>query len=81
MNTSPRTVIVTFSVSSFGIFFIVFKFSVTSSPTSPFPLVEPLTNIPSLYSNDAVNPSIFVSTTKFLFSILFSSACFCILFT
>ena len=44
---------------------MVFKFSVTSSPTKPFPLVAPRTNFPSLYSKAADKPSIFVSTTNF----------------
>ena len=55
---------------------MVFKFSVTSSPTSPFPLVAPLTSFPSLYSNADDKPSIFVSTTYFTSSIPFSLATF-----
>ena len=42
INTSPLTIIFIGSGSSFGIVFMVFKFSVTSSPTKPFPLVAPL---------------------------------------
>ena len=76
INTSPLTVMLIFSGNSCGIVFIVFKFSVTSSPTNPFPLVAPLTNFPSTYSNAADNPSIFVSTTYCGFSISFSDACF-----
>ena len=63
INTSPRTVIVTFSFNTFGMLFIVLKLSVTSSPIKPFPLVAPLTNTPSTYSKAVDNPSIFVSTT------------------
>ena len=66
------------SIGSFnflGIVFIVFKFSVTSSPTVPLPLVAPRTNTPFLYSSAADSPSILVSTTYFN-SILFSSATF-----
>ena len=64
------------SLISIGIVFTVFKFCVTSSPTSPFPLVAPLTNFPATYSNAADKPSILVSTTYCGFSIPFSSACF-----
>ena len=42
---------------------IVLRFSVTSSPTLPSPLVEPLWNSPSTYSNETDNPSILCSTT------------------
>ena len=79
MKTSPRTVISIFSFNSIGIVFTVFKLFVTSSPTSPFPLVAPLTNFPSLYSSADDKPSIFVSTTYFTLSIPFSFAFSCIL--
>lgn len=48
---------------------IVFKFSVTSSPSKPSPLVEPLINLPFLYSNETERPSIFGSTIYEIFSI------------
>ena len=80
MNTSPRTVILILSFISCGIVLTVFKFSVTSSPTKPFPLVAPLTNLPSLYSNADDNPSIFVSTTYLTSFIPFSFA-FCSIFS
>ena len=63
IKTSPLTVRFILSFNSIGIVFIVFKFSVISSPTNPFPRVAPLTNLPFLYSNAAESPSIFVSTT------------------
>ena len=75
INTSPRTVILIFSFISFGICLIVFRFSVTSSPICPFPLVAPCTNIPFSYFRAVDNPSIFVSTTYFSSS-LFSSDTF-----
>ena len=76
IKTSPRTIILIFSFNFLGMFFIVFRFSVTSSPTSPFPLVAPLTNSPFLYSRLTDNPSIFVSTTNFGFFISYSFAFF-----
>ena len=75
INTSPRTIISTSSFNFLGICGIVFKFSVISSPTSPLPLVAPLTKIPFLYSRLTDKPSIFVSTTYFK-GIFFSSATF-----
>ena len=74
INTSPRTVMSILSLISIGIVFTVFKFCVTSSPTSPFPLVAPLTNFPSLYSSAEDKPSIFVSTTYLTLLIPFSFA-------
>ena len=76
IKTSPRTIISIFSFNSFGIVFIVFKFSVISSPTCPLPLVAPLINFPFLYSRLTDNPSILVSTTNFGFSIPSLSAAF-----
>ena len=61
---APRTIISTSSVNFCGIVFTVFKLSVISSPTNPFPLVAPLTKIPFLYSKLTDKPSILVSTTK-----------------
>ena len=78
INTSPRTTMSIGSFSFLGIVFIVFKFSVTSSPTTPSPLVAPLTNTPFLYSKAADKPSILVSTTYSNF-VLFSLAAFFIL--
>ena len=50
---------------------IVFKFKVISSPSSPFPLDKPLTNLPNLYVREADIPSIFgsalYSNSKFFF--------------
>ena len=43
---------------------ICLTFSVMFSPTIPFPRVDPLTSLPSLYSNDTESPSILVSTTN-----------------
>ena len=78
INTSPRTTISIGSFNFLGILFIVFKFSVTSSPTKPFPLVAPFTKIPFLYSSADDSPSILVSTT-YLSSLWLSSAAFLIL--
>ena len=72
INTSPRTIMSIGSFNFCGMCFIVFRFSVTSSPTSPLPLVAPLINSPFLYSKATDKPSIFVSTT---YSVTFS---FCI---
>ena len=62
-----------FSFNSFGICFIVFKLSVTSSPISPFPLVAPCTSRPSSYFNAEESPSILVSTTYFNSSLFYSA--------
>ena len=50
--------------SCFGMSLMVRRFSVTSSPTSPSPRVEPRTNTPSRYSRLTESPSILDSTTK-----------------
>ena len=63
IKISPRTIIFIGSFNLCGILLTVFKLSVTSSPTRPFPLVAPCTKIPFLYSSAVDNPSIFVSTT------------------
>ena len=63
MYISPRTSI---SISLFifkGIVLIVLTFSVISSPTTPSPLVAPLTNLPFSYIKDTDNPSILSSHT------------------
>ena len=78
IKISPRTIIFIGSFSLCGILLTVFKLSVTSSPTRPFPLVAPCTKIPFLYSSAVDNPSIFVSTT-YSNGKLYSSANFCIL--
>ena len=62
--TSPRTIKRAGAFSSFcGRFRNVLKFSVTSSPTVPSPLVAPRTKTPFSYSKDMDSPSIFGSTT------------------
>ena len=43
---------------------IVIIFSVTSSPTKPFPRVDPVLKIPFSYSSDTDKPSILGSTTN-----------------
>ena len=52
---------------------IVFKFKVISSPSSPFPLDNPLINLPDLYVREADIPSILgsalYSNSKFFFKI------------
>lgn len=68
IKTSPRTIRFTFSFNFLGIFLIVLRFAVTSSPTCPFPRVAPLTNSPSIYSIATDNPSIFASTVYSIFS-------------
>ncbi len=59
-----------FLFNVFGIVFMVFKFSVTSSPSKPSPLVEPLINFPFSYSKETERPSTFGSTMYAIFSIL-----------
>ena len=61
--TSPRTQRYGIgSVSSRGMLLMVFRFSVTSSPTNPSPRVAPLTNLPSRYIKETESPSILGST-------------------
>ncbi len=63
-NTSPRTSIKgTGSVRRLGMLWIVRRFSVTSSPVTPSPRVEPRVNTPSTYSKATESPSNFGSTT------------------
>ncbi|MBA7633590.1 hypothetical protein ES703_41161 [subsurface metagenome] len=73
IKTSPRTSIsisfLSFVMSLSGIEFMVLRFCVISSPTVPFPLVEPRMSSPSLYSRLTANPSIFNSTTYSYFSV------------
>ena len=76
--TSPRTSItsgISLPKSFRGTFLIVFTFRVTSSPLSPFPLVDPCTSIPFSYLIDTASPSIFSSvtySTVFVFASLFT---------
>ena len=59
MYTSPRTSRnATEPRSCSGRARMVFRFSVTSSPTTPSPRVEPRTNTPSRYSRETDRPSI-----------------------
>ena len=61
MNTSPLISISSgkfFETIRLGISFIVFKFSVMSSPSFPSPLDRPVVNLPFLKIKDAEIPSI-----------------------
>ena len=61
--TSPLTIRSPLYGINIGISFMVLRFSLTSSPMIPFPLVPPLTNTPPEYSRDTERPSILYSTT------------------
>ena len=61
--TSPLTSIVTSFFRRRGIELTVRRLAVTSSPTFPSPLVEPLTKTPFSYSSATERPSILGSTT------------------
>ena len=68
MKTSPRTIRRAGAFSRVrGMERMVFRFSVTSSPTLPSPRVAPRTNRPSTYSSATERPSILGSTEKAVF--------------
>ena len=63
INTSPRTMSrLGASSSTMGMERMVFRFSVTSSPTRPSPRVAPRMNFPSRYSSATDRPSTLGST-------------------